>query len=204
MCKTARCHCPSCYCMKCLDYSSMNKIRPVQTLGCVWWCSVCCVRPTVPQKWECQQQIKSRAKKSFTESLNVNVFSFLNILSSASVWTNSTAAAEFHVSRRTKSCSSPAPWAKLRDRRQATAVQRLDQVRPDQIVVGPSLQSNWTGVRQTALAVLTAYRITLPLKPTFLGAFIKLRKATIRFVMSVCVCPSVRMWYLSSHWTDFL
>ena len=35
----------------------------------------------------------------------------------------------------------------------------------------------------------------------FLGAFAKLRKATITFVMSVC--PSVRMEYLGSHWTDF-
>ena len=35
----------------------------------------------------------------------------------------------------------------------------------------------------------------------FLGAFAKLGKATIRFVMSVC--PSVRMEQLDSHWTDF-
>ena len=45
----------------------------------------------------------------------------------------------------------------------------------------------------------------------FLGAFTKLRKATINFVMTLCpsavcflsVCPSVGMEQLSSHWTDF-
>jgi hypothetical protein len=43
----------------------------------------------------------------------------------------------------------------------------------------------------------------------FLGAFAKLRKVAIRFIMSVgpsvCLfaCPSVRMEQLSSHWTDF-
>jgi hypothetical protein len=38
-----------------------------------------------------------------------------------------------------------------------------------------------------------------------LGAFAKLRKATISFVMSVClsVCPSVRMEQLGFHWTYF-
>jgi hypothetical protein len=35
----------------------------------------------------------------------------------------------------------------------------------------------------------------------FLGAFAKLRKVTIIFVMSVC--PSVRMEQLGSNWTDF-
>jgi len=35
----------------------------------------------------------------------------------------------------------------------------------------------------------------------FLGAFAKLRKATISFFMSSC--PSVRMEQLGSHWTDF-
>ena len=40
---------------------------------------------------------------------------------------------------------------------------------------------------------------------TFLSAFAKLRKATIRFVMPVCpsVRPSVRMEHLGSHCTDF-
>ena len=39
----------------------------------------------------------------------------------------------------------------------------------------------------------------------FLGAFGKLRKATIRFVMSVrpSVCTSLRMEQLGSHRTDF-
>jgi hypothetical protein len=34
----------------------------------------------------------------------------------------------------------------------------------------------------------------------FLGAFAKLRKATINFVVSVCL--SVRMGQPDSHWTD--
>jgi hypothetical protein len=34
-----------------------------------------------------------------------------------------------------------------------------------------------------------------------LGAFAKLRKATVSFVMSVCL--SARMEQLGSHWTDF-
>jgi hypothetical protein len=37
--------------------------------------------------------------------------------------------------------------------------------------------------------------------PNFLGAFAKLRKATISFVMFVC--PSMRMEQLGVHWTDF-
>ena len=37
--------------------------------------------------------------------------------------------------------------------------------------------------------------------PLFLGAFAKLRKATVSFVTSVR--PSVRMEQLGSHWTDF-
>ena len=39
----------------------------------------------------------------------------------------------------------------------------------------------------------------------FLRVFAKLRKATISFVMSVClsVCLSVRMEQLGSHWMDF-
>jgi hypothetical protein len=37
---------------------------------------------------------KAHVRKSFTEPLNVNVFSFLNIVSSASVRTNSSVAAE--------------------------------------------------------------------------------------------------------------
>ena len=44
--------------------------------------------------------------------------------------------------------------------------------------------------------------IRLPkVNPTFSGAFVKLRNATISFVM--CVCPSLRMEQLVSHWTDF-
>jgi len=38
-----------------------------------------------------------------------------------------------------------------------------------------------------------------------LGAFAKLRKVTISFVVSVClfVCPSARTEQVGSHWTDF-
>ena len=36
----------------------------------------------------------------------------------------------------------------------------------------------------------------------FLGAFAVLRKATINFVRSVCLCLSVRMEQLGSLWTD--
>jgi hypothetical protein len=44
---------------------------------------------------------------------------------------------------------------------------------------------------------------------SFLGAFAKLRKATISIVMSIrpsiclSVCPSVRVEHLDSHWTGF-
>jgi hypothetical protein len=37
--------------------------------------------------------------------------------------------------------------------------------------------------------------------PKFLGAFAKLREATLNFFISVG--PSVRMEQLGSHWTDF-
>ena len=37
----------------------------------------------------------------------------------------------------------------------------------------------------------------------FLGAFAKLRKATVRFVMSVRLSLSVRMEQVCFHWTDF-
>jgi hypothetical protein len=37
----------------------------------------------------------------------------------------------------------------------------------------------------------------------FLGTFKKLGKATISFVISVCLCPSVRMEQLGPHWKDF-
>jgi hypothetical protein len=52
----------------------------------------------------------------------------------------------------------------------------------------------------TAGTILQAYSIT-----QFLGAFVKLRKATISFVMSVrlSIRPSVHMEQLGSHWTVF-
>ena len=46
-------------------------------------------------------------------------------------------------------------------------------------------------------AIISLYRID----GSFLGAFAKLRKTTISFVMSVR--PSYRMEQLGSHWTDF-
>jgi hypothetical protein len=38
----------------------------------------------------------------------------------------------------------------------------------------------------------------------FLGAFSKFRKATVSFIMSVCLCLSVRIEQLGFHWTYFL
>jgi hypothetical protein len=52
------------------------------------------------------------------------------------------------------------------------------------------LSSKWRGMAMCALN-----------NGLFLGAFAKLRKATISFVMSVCL--SDRMEELGSHWTDF-
>ena len=60
-------------------------------------------------------------------------------------------------------------------------------------------------VTSRSLRILPAVRRTesSPKEPTtnFLGAFAKLRKATISFVMSVCL--SLRMEQLGSHWKDF-
>jgi len=42
-------------------------------------------------------------------------------------------------------------------------------------------------------------RVAIAAFKTFSGAFAKLRKASVSFVMSV----SVRMEQLDSHWTDF-
>jgi hypothetical protein len=43
------------------------------------------------------------------------------------------------------------------------------------------------------------------LPDSFLGAFEKLRKATVSFIMLLClsVRPSVHIEELGSHWTDF-
>jgi len=43
-----------------------------------------------------------------------------------------------------------------------------------------------------------------PARKTFLGAFPKLRRATVSFIMSVrpSVCLSVRIEQISSHWTE--
>jgi len=48
----------------------------------------------------------------------------------------------------------------------------------------------------------TVFVVSLTMCSRLLGAFAKLRKATISFVVSVR--PSVRMEQLSSHWTDCL
>jgi hypothetical protein len=45
--------------------------------------------------------------------------------------------------------------------------------------------------------------IRLPPEADFLSTFANLRKATIRFVMRVSLCPSVSMQQLGSHQTDF-
>jgi len=57
--------------------------------------------------------------------------------------------------------------------------------------------------------VLYWYVHSKPKRLSLLGAFAKLRKATVSFVMSVCpsvlppVCMPVRMEQLDSQWTDF-
>lgn len=107
--------------MKCLDDFSVNKKQGVQSEP--WEVSdavvvvldrqchrTVCVRACV----RALAAITAHVKKSFTEPLNVNVFPFPNILSSASVRTNSAAALDFTVSRRANSGSSPTPWAQLR------------------------------------------------------------------------------------------
>jgi hypothetical protein len=63
--------------------------------------------------------------------------------------------------------------------------------------------------RTSHLNTISSRKFFLPDNPhcctPFLGAFAKLRRATISFVISVClsVLPSVRMEQLGSHWTDF-
>jgi hypothetical protein len=78
------------------------------------------------------------------------------------------------------------------------------------------MQQNFilAALRDTRNDVLLC-RVTFLLKSAFLGAFAKLRKATISLVMSVSVClsvrpsipppvcPSVRMEQLGFHRTDF-
>jgi hypothetical protein len=54
---------------------------------------------------------------------------------------------------------------------------------------------HFCGVWQEIVMLFTKLGIS------FLGAFTKLRKATINFVMSVRL--SVRMEQIGSHWTDF-
>jgi len=49
--------------------------------------------------------------------------------------------------------------------------------------------------------VMEAVGVYCAVGTQFLGAFTKLRKAIISFLMSVCL--SVRMEQLGSHWTDF-
>ena len=64
------------------------------------------------------------------------------------------------------------------------------------------------GITQVQNKTNLHLKIVFPdLNPLYLisGAFAKLRKATISFVMSVCLCLFIcRMEKLSSCWTDFL
>jgi hypothetical protein len=55
------------------------------------------------------------------------------------------------------------------------------------------------------IKVINNYLVPILMFSSLLGVFVKLRKATIGFVMAVCpsVRPSVRMEQLGSHWTDF-
>jgi len=59
------------------------------------------------------------------------------------------------------------------------------------------------GVKGTDLSGTWTFQATniVYFNTTFSGAFVKLGNATISFVM--CVCPSVCMEQLVSHWTDF-
>ena len=63
-------------------------------------------------------------------------------------------------------------------------------------VAVPALGDNTIGYPSVLFSVKSSWALT-----SFLDAFAKLRKATIRFVMSVR--PSVLMGQLGSHWTDF-
>ena len=56
-------------------------------------------------------------------------------------------------------------------------------------------------MRKNAAFKTAGTRRLLCMDFSLLGAFAKLRKATISFVLSVC--PSVRMEQLGSNWTDF-
>jgi hypothetical protein len=60
-------------------------------------------------------------------------------------------------------------------------------------------------VRKNAAFKTTGMRCLVRTDFSLLGAFAKLRKATISFIVSVClsVCPSVRMKQLGSNLTDF-
>jgi hypothetical protein len=62
--------------------------------------------------------------------------------------------------------------------------------------------NNFIRFVRTWYLMLFAFRTFGVAHTTFLGAFAKLLKATISFVVSVR--PSVRMEQLSSHWTDLL
>ena len=63
----------------------------------------------------------------------------------------------------------------------------------------------WPAVRKFLLSGATHTRTNYKCYRGYLGGFAKLRKATITFVMSVClsVCPYVRMEQIVSHWTGF-
>ena len=58
---------------------------------------------------------------------------------------------------------------------------------------------------ETSVGICPEYMVLSHKNNLFLGAFAILRKATINFVVSVClsVYPSIRMEQLGSHWTNF-
>jgi len=56
-------------------------------------------------------------------------------------------------------------------------------------------------MRKNVAFKTTGMRCLLRMDFSLLGAFAKLRKATISFVLSVC--PSVHMEQLGSYWADF-
>jgi len=63
--------------------------------------------------------------------------------------------------------------------------------------VGKIITSNFSGFGRTKFQ----FFIVIIIKDLFLGAFAKLRKAAIRFVMSVHL--SICVEHLGYHWTDF-
>jgi hypothetical protein len=80
------------------------------------------------------------------------------------------------------------------------------------IIIAVFIFTTISGVT-SVMDLTTSFCLTFCLSTTYivlgtaliLGAFARLRKATVSFVMSVCLSlrPSVRMQQLGFHWTDF-